>query len=55
MLNTYKIIVIVFLIIDKANYVRFYKKAFLVANISLEVVFGVFFFILSSVNVDFLD
>ena len=39
MLNIYRIIVTVFMVIDKANRVRFFKKTFLVANVSPEVVF----------------
>ena len=40
---------------DKANRVKFIEMTFLVANISPEVVFGMFFLTLSSANVDFLD
>ena len=54
-LNTYGIVVATFLVIDKINHVRFYKKTFLVANVSPEVVFGMFFLTLSSANIDFLD
>ena len=39
--------------IDKANRVKFFKKNFMVANVSLEVVFGMLFFTLSCVDVDF--
>ena len=55
MLNTYEIVIIDFLLIDKANQVRFLKKTFLLTNVSPEVVFGIFFLILSSADVDFLD
>ena len=41
--------------IDKANCIRFFEETFLVANISLEVVFLMFFLILSDVDIDFLD
>ena len=54
-LDIYKMVVAAFSIINKANWVKFFKKIFLVANISLEVVFGMFFLILSSINIDFLD
>ena len=40
---------------DKENRVRFIEKTFLVANVSPEVVFGMFFLTFSSANVDFLD
>ena len=53
-LNTYGMVVVAFLVKDKANQVRFFEKIFLVANVSPEVVLRMFFFILSRVNVDFL-
>ena len=40
--------------VDKANRVRFFEKAFLVANVSQEVVFEMPFLILSGADVDFL-
>ena len=54
-LDTYGIIVAVFLIIDKANWVRFFKEGFLVANISPKIVFGIIFFILSKADIDILN
>ena len=48
-------VVAAFSIVDKANWVRFFKETFLVANIWLEVVLQMFFFTLSGVDVDFLD
>ena len=54
-LNTYGMVVTVFSITDKANRVRFFEKSFLVANVSLKVVLGMPFLILSSANVNFLD
>ena len=55
MQDIYEIIVTVFLITDKANWVRFFKKTFLVANIRLEVILGILFLTLSNADVDFLD
>ena len=55
MLDTYEMIVTAFLVMDKINRVKFFEKTFLVANVSLEVVFEMFFLTLSNVNVDFLD
>ena len=55
MLDIYKIVVAAFLMTDKANWIRFFKKVFLVANISPKVVFGMLFLILSRVDIDFLD
>ena len=40
---------------NMVNQVRFFKKTFLIADISLKVVFGIPFFILSSANINFLD
>ena len=43
-----------FSVVDKANRVRFVKEIFLVANVSLEVVFEIAFLTLSNTDVDFL-
>ena len=48
-------IVAAFLIINQANWVKFFKKGFLVANNHLEVVFEIFIFTLSNVDIDFLN
>ena len=55
MLNTYGMVVIAFLMINKANQVRFFEEIFLEANICPKIVFRMIFFTLSSTNVDFLD
>ena len=55
MLDIYEIVVAAFLVINKANWVRFFEETFLVANISLEIVFGMFFLTLSSEAIDFLN
>ena len=52
-LETYEIVVAVFLMTDQVKKVRFFKETFLVANISPNVVFGMPFFILSDANIDF--
>ena len=54
-LDTYGMVVAAFLVIDKANRVRFFEETFLVANVSPEVVFGMLFLTLSGADVDFLD
>ena len=54
-LDTYGMVVTSFSIIDKRNRVRFFEETFLMANISLEVVFGMPYLILSGANVDFLS
>ena len=38
MLDTYEMVVTVFLVTDKANHVRFFEKIFLMANVSPEIV-----------------
>lgn len=53
-LDIYKIVVLAFLVTNKANQIRFFKKTFLFANDSLEIVLEIFFFTLSSTNIDFL-
>ena len=55
MLDTYKIVIAACLMTDKANRIRCFEKTFLVANISPEVVFKMFFLTLSGADVDFLD
>ena len=54
-LDTFGIVVVAFLVTDKANHIRFFEETFFVANVSPEVVFGMLFFSLSGVDVDFLD
>ena len=53
MLDIYRMVVAAFLVVNKANQVKFFKEIFFVANISPEIVFEMFFFTLSSANVDF--
>ena len=54
-LNSYEIVVIAFLVTDKAIGIRYFEKTFLIPNFSLEIVLGMLFLILSSVNINFLD
>ena len=53
MLDTYKIVATAFSVVDKRNRVKFFEKNFLMANISLEVVFKMLYLTLSGANVDF--
>ena len=53
-LDTYRMVVAAFSVVDKVNWVRFFEKIFLIANVSLEVVIGMSFLTLSGANVDFL-
>lgn len=55
MLNTYKILVAAFSMINQANQVKFFEKTCLMANVSPEVILKIFFLALSSANIDFLD
>ena len=55
MLDNYEMVITAFLVINKVNWVRFFEKTFLVTNVSLKVVFKMFFFNLSNADVDFLD
>ena len=54
MLNNFEIVVAAYSVADKANWVRFFEKTFLRANISPEAVFGILFLILSGADIDFL-
>ena len=54
MLDTFGIVVTAFSVTDKANREKFFEKTFLVANVSLEVVFGMPFLTLNGKDVDFL-
>ena len=53
-LDIFGMVVAAFSLTDKTNQVRFFKKTILVANVSPEIVLGIFFLTLSSANVDFL-
>ena len=53
MLDTFGMVVATFSVTDKANQIRFFEETFLVANVSLETVFGIPFLTLSDVDVNF--
>ena len=53
--DTFGMVITVFLMMDKTNQVKFFKKTFLVANDSSEIVLGISFLTLSGVDVDFLN
>ena len=55
MLDIYGILVAVFFLTDKANWIRFFEETFLVANVSLEVVFRMSNLILSSTDINSLN
>lgn len=54
MIDIYGIVIAALLVINKVNQIKFFKKIFLVINISLKVVFKMLFFILISANINFL-
>ena len=53
MLDTHGMVVAAFLVVDKANRVKFFEETFLVANVSPEVVLGMPFLTFSGADVDF--
>lgn len=53
-LKIYRMIVAVFSITDQVNKVNFFEETFFVANVNLDMVLGMFFFTLSSIDIDFL-
>ena len=55
MLDIFGMVVTAFSMTDEANWVKFFKKIFLVANVSLKVVLGMSFLTLNSVDVYFLS
>ena len=52
-LETYGMVVAAFSVTDQANKIKFFKKTFLIANVSLDVVLGMLFLILSGKDVEF--
>ena len=45
--------IVAFSVTDQANKVRFFEETFVVANVSLDMVFGMLFLTLSGADVDF--
>ena len=54
MLDTHGIVVVALSVVDKANWVKFFEETFFVANVSLEVVFRIFFLTLNDADIKFL-
>ena len=52
-LETYGMVVAAFSVTDQAISIRFFEETFLVANVSPDMVLGMLFLTLSSVNIDF--
>ena len=55
MLDIYRMIVTSFLLTNKANWIKFFKKNSLIANISLKVVFEILFHTINNANIDYLE
>ena len=53
-IDIFGIVVVAFLVMDKANRVRFFEETYLVANMNPKVVFGMIFFTLNGADIDFL-
>ena len=47
-------VIAVFLVINWVNKVKFFEKTILMANINLNIIFEIFFFILNILDVNFL-
>ena len=54
MLDIYEMVVTVFSVMDKTNWVRFFEETFLMANISPKIVLGLSLLTLSGADVNFL-
>lgn len=52
-LETFRIVVSIFLVSDKNSNERFFKESFLLADIKLDVVFGMSFLAMSNTDIDF--
>lgn len=52
-LKTYKMIIVLFQIDNKDGKFCFFEKTFILAYISIDVAFGLFFLILSNIKVNF--
>lgn len=53
-LDIYEIVVVAFLVTDKANQIKFFADIFLMANVNSKIVFKILFLNLSGVDIDFL-
>lgn len=51
-LDHYDMVVAAFSITDKANYIKFFEEIFKMANISLEIVLKMLFFISKTANIN---
>ena len=52
-LKTYKMVVSTFFVLDKDNKERFFEESFLLADIRLNIMLGIFFLIIGNADVNF--
>ena len=50
--ETYKMVIVILLVINQVNKVKFFKRT-LMTNINPDIIFVIFFLILSNINVNF--
>ena len=53
LLKTYSMVIAGFQVLNKLNHSRFFQKTFLLTNISIKVVLGMFFLSFSNVDIQF--
>lgn len=52
-MENYKIVVSIYSKLDKDGRIMFFEKSFLLANVKLDIVFGMLFVIMSNVDISF--
>ena len=52
-LETYKMMVSIFFVLDKDDKERFFEKSFLLAGIKPDIVLGILFLIINNIDIDF--
>lgn len=55
MLKIYKIIITIFLVINKVKRSKFFETIFLLIDISINIAFGIFFLTLSNIKINFIN
>ena len=51
----FEMVIAGFQVLDKLNKVRFFQKTFLLANITIKVVLGMFFLTFNNANIQFVE
>lgn len=52
-LKTYKIVLLIFFVLDKDSKKRFFEKNFLLANVKSDIILGITFLTMSNNNIVF--